>query len=93
MRRSLSSLSFYWTHGGFSGSSGHTQDRGPQPMTGPDAPFGSKFKKAYDLALEEINAAAAPMEEDRGHHRRSSGEKPSAATVTEKLINSTKSWL
>jgi len=25
-------------------------------MTGPDAPFGSKFKKAYDLALEEINA-------------------------------------
>ena len=28
----------------------------PQPMTGPDAPFGSKFQKAYNLALEEINA-------------------------------------
>ena len=28
----------------------------PQPMTGPDAPFGSKFQKAYGLALEEINA-------------------------------------
>jgi branched-chain amino acid transport system substrate-binding protein len=29
----------------------------PQPMTGPDAPFGDKFKKAYALAVEEINAA------------------------------------
>jgi branched-chain amino acid transport system substrate-binding protein len=28
----------------------------PQPMTGPDAPFGDKFKKAYGLAVEEINA-------------------------------------
>ncbi len=28
----------------------------PQPMTGPDAPFGDKFKKAYCLAAEEINA-------------------------------------
>ena len=28
----------------------------PQPMTGPDAPFGSKFQKAYGMALEEINA-------------------------------------
>jgi branched-chain amino acid transport system substrate-binding protein len=25
-------------------------------MTGPDAPFGDKFKKAYGLAVEEINA-------------------------------------
>src|ERR1700687_4955256 len=29
----------------------------PQPMTGPDAPFGDKFKKAYSMAVEEINAA------------------------------------
>ena len=28
----------------------------PQPMTGPDAPFGDKFKKAYTMAVEEINA-------------------------------------
>jgi branched-chain amino acid transport system substrate-binding protein len=28
----------------------------PQPMTGPDAPFGDKFKKAYSLAVDEINA-------------------------------------
>ena len=28
----------------------------PQPMTGPDAPFGDKFKKAYTMAIEEINA-------------------------------------
>lgn len=26
-------------------------------MTGPDAPFGDKFKKAYSMAVEEINAA------------------------------------
>jgi len=24
----------------------------PQPMTGPDAPFGDKFKKAYSMAVE-----------------------------------------
>ncbi|HEX9241263.1 MAG TPA: ABC transporter substrate-binding protein, partial [Anaeromyxobacter sp.] len=29
----------------------------PQPLTGPDAPFGDKFKKAYGMAIEEINAA------------------------------------
>src|SRR5262245_54089636 len=28
----------------------------PQPMTGPDAPFGDKFQKAYSMAAEEINA-------------------------------------
>src|SRR2546430_16326334 len=28
----------------------------PQPMTGPDAPFGDKFKKAYGMAVGEINA-------------------------------------
>ena len=28
----------------------------PQPMTGPDAPFGDKFKKAYTMAIDEINA-------------------------------------
>ncbi len=29
----------------------------PQPLTGPDAPFGDKFRKAYSLAVEEINTA------------------------------------
>ena len=29
----------------------------PQPMTGPDAPFGDKFKKAYAMAVEEFNAS------------------------------------
>jgi len=24
----------------------------PQPMTGPDAPFGDKFKKAYSMEVE-----------------------------------------
>ena len=60
----------------------------PQPMTGPDAPFGSKFKKAYDLALEEINAAGGAhgkkIEVIIEDHQ---AKNPLAATVTEKLIN------
>src|SRR5512136_2088219 len=59
----------------------------PQPMTGPDAPFGSKFKKAYDLALEEINGAGKThgkkIEVVIEDHQ---AKNPLAATVTEKLI-------
>ena len=59
----------------------------PQPMTGPDAPFGSKFKKAYDLALEEINAKGGAqgkkIEVIIEDHQ---AKNPLAATVTEKLI-------
>ncbi|MBP1721232.1 MAG: branched-chain amino acid transporter substrate-binding protein, partial [Deltaproteobacteria bacterium] len=59
----------------------------PQPMTGPDAPFGSKFKKAYDLALEEINAKGGvqgkKIEVIIEDHQ---AKNPLAATVTEKLI-------
>ena len=60
----------------------------PQPMTGPDAPFGSKFKKAYDMALEEINAAGGvkgkKLEIIIEDHQ---AKNPLAATVAEKLIN------
>jgi len=60
----------------------------PQPMTGPDAPFGSKFKKAYDLALEEINAKGGvqgkKLEVIIEDHQ---AKNPLAATVTEKLIS------
>jgi branched-chain amino acid transport system substrate-binding protein len=60
----------------------------PQPMTGPDAPFGSKFKKAYDMALAEINAAGGvngkKLEVVIEDHQ---AKNPLAATVTEKLIN------
>lgn len=63
----------------------------PQPMTGPDAPFGSKFKKAYDLALEEINAKGGvqgkKLEVVIEDHQ---AKNPLAATVTEKLINAYK---
>ena len=31
----------------------------PQPMTGPDAPFGDKFQKAYSMAVEELMRRAA----------------------------------
>jgi len=60
----------------------------PQPMTGPDAPFGDKFKKAYGMAVEEINQAGGLLgkrvrvlvEDDQG--------KPEEAqTVVTKLIN------
>ncbi|NLT23919.1 MAG: ABC transporter substrate-binding protein [Syntrophorhabdus sp.] len=60
----------------------------PQPMTGSDAPFGAKFKKAYDLAVEEINQAGGingkKIEVVIEDHQ---AKNPLAATVTEKLIN------
>ena len=60
----------------------------PQPMTGPDAPFGAKFKKAYDLAVEEINGAGGAqgrkIEVIIEDHQ---AKNPLAATVTEKLIS------
>ncbi len=60
----------------------------PQPMTGPDAPFGAKFKKAYDMAVEEINAAGGvngkKLEVIIEDHQ---AKNPLAATVAEKLIN------
>ena len=63
----------------------------PQPMTGPDAPFGAKFKKAYDLAVEEINAAGGvngtSIEVIIEDHQ---AKNPLAATVAEKLINQVK---
>lgn len=63
----------------------------PLPMTGPDAPFGSKFKKAYDLAIEEINAKGGAngkkIEVVIEDHQ---AKNTLAATVTEKLINVTK---
>ena len=59
----------------------------PQPMTGPDAPFGSKFQKAYTLALEEINTKGGikgkKLEVIIEDHQ---AKNPLAATVTEKLI-------
>lgn len=63
----------------------------PQPMTGPDAPFGDKFKKAYGLAVEEINAAGGvngkKIEVVIEDHQ---AKNPLAATVTEKLITQNK---
>jgi branched-chain amino acid transport system substrate-binding protein len=59
----------------------------PQPMTGPDAPFGDKFKKAYSMAVEEINAAGGvngkKIEVIIEDHQ---AKNALAATVTEKLI-------
>ena len=63
----------------------------PQPMTGPDAPFGAKFKKAYDLAVEEINATGGvngtKIEVIIEDHQ---AKNPLAATVAEKLISQVK---
>jgi branched-chain amino acid transport system substrate-binding protein len=63
----------------------------PQPMTGPDAPFGDKFKKAYSLAVEEINAAGGvngkKIEVILEDHQ---AKNPLAATVAEKLITQEK---
>jgi branched-chain amino acid transport system substrate-binding protein len=63
----------------------------PQPMTGPDAPFGDKFKKAYTLAVEEINAAGGvngrKLEIVIEDHQ---AKNALAATVAEKLITSEK---
>jgi len=63
----------------------------PQPMTGSDAPFGDKFKKAYSLAVEEINAAGGVNGKKieviiEDHQAKNS----LAATVAEKLINQEK---
>jgi len=59
----------------------------PQPMTGPDAPFGDKFKKAYTLAIDEINAKGGvngkKLEIVLEDHQ---AKNALAATVTEKLI-------
>ena len=59
----------------------------PQPVTGPDAPFGDKFKKAYGMALEEINAAGGingrKLEIVIEDHQ---AKNQLAATVAEKLI-------
>jgi len=59
----------------------------PQPMTGPDAPFGDKFKKAYSMAIEEINAAGGvngrPLEIVIEDHQ---AKNALAATIAEKLI-------
>lgn len=63
----------------------------PQPMTGPDAPFGDKFKKAYSMAVDEINAAGGvngrKIEVILEDHQ---AKNPLAATVTEKLITQEK---
>ncbi len=59
----------------------------PQPMTGPDAPFGDKFQKAYSMAVDEINAKGGvngrKIEVIIEDHQ---AKNPLAATVTEKLI-------
>jgi branched-chain amino acid transport system substrate-binding protein len=59
----------------------------PQPMTGPDAPFGDKFKKAYSMAVEEINAAGGvngrKLEVVIEDHQ---AKNALAATIAEKLI-------
>ncbi|MEX2163719.1 MAG: ABC transporter substrate-binding protein [Sulfuricaulis sp.] len=63
----------------------------PQPMTGPDAPFGDKFKKAYSMAMEEINAAGGvngkKIEVIIEDHQ---AKNALAATVAEKLITQEK---
>lgn len=63
----------------------------PQPMTGPDAPFGDKFKKAYGLAVEEINAKGGingrKLEVIIEDHQ---AKNPLAATIAEKLITQNK---
>ena len=63
----------------------------PQPMTGPDAPFGDKFKKAYSMAVEEINASGGvngkKIEVVIEDHM---AKNALAATVAEKLITQEK---
>ena len=63
----------------------------PQPMTGPDAPFGDKLKKAYGMAVEEINAKGGvngkKIEVIIDDHQ---AKNALAATVAEKLITQTK---
>ncbi len=63
----------------------------PQPMTGPDAPFGDKFKKAYAMAVEDVNAAGGvqgkKIEVVIEDHL---AKNALAATVAEKLITQEK---
>ena len=63
----------------------------PQPMTGPDAPFGDKCKKAYTMAIHEINAKGGvngkKLELVLLDHE---AKNPLAATVAEKLITEDK---
>jgi branched-chain amino acid transport system substrate-binding protein len=63
----------------------------PQPMTGPDAPFGDKFKKAYAIAIDEINAAGGvngrKLEVVIEDHQ---AKNALAATIAEKLITQEK---
>src|SRR5512137_3143057 len=63
----------------------------PQPMTGSDAPFGDKFKKAYGMAVEEINAKGGvngkKIEVIIDDHQ---AKNALAATVAEKLITQSK---
>jgi branched-chain amino acid transport system substrate-binding protein len=63
----------------------------PQPMTGPDASFGDKFKKAYSLAMYEINSAGGingkKIEVIIEDHQ---ARNPLVATVAEKLISQDK---
>jgi branched-chain amino acid transport system substrate-binding protein len=63
----------------------------PQPVTGADASFGDKFKKAYTLAVDEINAAGGvngkKIEILIEDHQ---AKNALAATVAEKLITQEK---
>ena len=63
----------------------------PQPLTGPDAPLGGKFKKAYGMAVEEINAAGGVngrmIEVVIEDHM---AKNALAATIAEKLITQDK---
>ena len=80
---------FVWS--GIVGAQDTLKIGAPQPMTGPDAPFGDKFKKAYSLAVEEINEAGGAngkkIEVVIEDHQ---AKNPLAATVTEKLITQNK---
>jgi branched-chain amino acid transport system substrate-binding protein len=59
----------------------------PQPMTGADAPFGDKFKKAYTLAVDEINEKGGvngkKLEIVIEDHQ---AKNALAATIAEKLV-------
>ena len=60
----------------------------PQPMTGPDAPFGDKFKKAYGMAVEEINAKGGINDRKLEIVSRDDGGTPGdAVRVAEELIS------
>ena len=79
-------LSFALTSGAL--AQGTIKIGAPQPMTGPDAPFGDKFQKAYSMAVDEINAKGGvngrKIEVLIEDHQ---AKNPLAATAAEKLIN------